>query len=384
VEPPLFASEARAQEFAKALDGFRKAGKPVYVYARSMDRLSYVYAAAGAELVALDPNGMLAVLEVSSFSLYLKGLLAKLGIDVYNLRSHDTKTAGNMLSESGMTEAEHAMKERYVGGLASQGQAALAAARGRKLAGGAAEAIGAGPFLDPRKAVAAGLVDALMYRDEFDDAVKEKTGGAPQVDIRSYARERGLSWGQSVARKVAVVYLSGSIIEDHGVAGQSIGESATKLLASLREDPMVAGVILRVDSGGGSALTSDHIAREVKRLREAGKPVVVSMASYAASGGYYISANADRIFAEAGTLTGSIGVIGLQFSAVKMLDKLGVGAGIVSAGPSGAFGNLFLPRREADEATSRSYIQPRRPSGNCSVQRPVSSTTCQAIPSWVR
>ena len=118
----------------------------------------------------------------------------------------------------------------------------------------------------------------------------------------------------------------------------------------------MSGVILRVDSGGGSALTSDHIAREVKRLREAGKPVVVSMASYAASGGYYISANADRIFAEAGTLTGSIGVIGLDFSVVRMLDKLGVGADIVSAGPSGAFGNPFMPRRDTDEAALRSYI----------------------------
>ncbi len=356
VEPPLFDSEARAQDFARALERFQKAGKPVYVYARSMDRLSYIYAAAGADLVAFDPNGMLAVLEVSSFSLYLKGLLGKLGIDVYNLRSHDTKTAGNMLSESGITEAERAMKERYVGGLASQGWTALDAARGKKLAGPAAEAIGAGPFLDPRKAVEAGLVDALMYRDEFDDAVTEKTGGAPTVDIRSYARERGLSWGQPVAKKVAVVYLSGSIIEDRGVAGQSIGDSATELLAQLREDPIVSGVILRVDSGGGSALTSDHIAREVKRLREAGKPVVVSMASYAASGGYYISANADRIFAEAGTLTGSIGVIGLDFSVVRMLDKLGVGADIVSAGPSGAFGNPFMPRRDTDEAALRSYI----------------------------
>jgi protease-4 len=256
-----------------------------------------------------------------------------------------------------MTAAERAMIERYIGGLAAQSYEALGAARGAKLPGGAAAAIGGGPYIDPTAAVGAGLVDALMYRDEFDDAVKEKTADAPTVDLRSYARERGLSWGAPVAKKVAVVYLTGSIIEGPGVAGQSIGDSAAELLASLRDDATVAGVLLRVDSGGGSALTSDHIAREVKKLKEAGKPVVVSMASYAASGGYYVSAFADRIVAEAGTLTGSIGVTGLNFSFVGALEKLGVGADGVSAGDSGLFGNPFLPRRDGDDAVMRSGIE---------------------------
>lgn len=357
IEPPRFESDARAQEFGRALGRFRSAGKPVYVYARAMDRLSYVYAAAGAELVALDPNGMLPVVDVAGFSFYLKDLFAKIGIKTYNLQSHDTKTAYNMFTESSMTPPERAMLERYVGGLAAQSYAALTAARGPRLQGGARAAIGSGPYLDPRAAIAAGLVDALMYRDEFDEAVKEKTGDAPAVDIRAYARERGLSWGVPPAKKVAVVHLSGNIIEGPGVAGQSIGDSAAELLAALSDDVTVAGVLLRVDSGGGSALTSDHIAREVKKLKGAGKPVVVSMASYAASGGYYISAHADRIFAEAGTITGSIGVTGLGFNATGLLGKLGIGTGSVSAGSSGEFGNIFLPRREADSAVQRSAIE---------------------------
>ncbi|MBU0927248.1 MAG: S49 family peptidase [Spirochaetes bacterium] len=357
IDPPGFASDARAQEFGRAVGAFRAAGKPVYVYARGMGRLSYVYAAAGAELVALDPNGSLAVVDAASVGLYFKGLLAKLGVETYNLQSHDTKTAYNAFSESGMTGAERAMLERYVRGLAAQSYEALDAARGAKLPGGAAAAIGGGPYLDPRRAVEAGLVDALMYRDEFDDAVKEKTGDAPTVDLRGYARERGLSWGAPLAKKVAVVYLSGNIIEGEGVAGRSIGDSAAELLAGLRDDEAIAGVLLRVDSGGGSALTSDHIAREVKKLREKGKPVVVSMASYAASGGYYISAYADRIVAEAGTVTGSIGVTGLNFSLIGTLEKLGVGADGVSAGDSGLFGNPFLPHREGDDAVLRSSIE---------------------------
>jgi len=357
VDPLFLDSDARAQEFARVLKGFRDAGKQVYVHAKVLERLSYLYAAAGADLLAFDPNGIFALTDVASYSFYLKEFFGKLGIEVYNLQSHEYKTANNMFSESGMTEAERAMKTRYVTGLAAQGHAALDAARAGKLKAGAAEAVGQGPYLSPGSALEAGLVDSLMYRDEFDKAVEEKTAKAPRIDIRAYARERDLSWGVSMDRQVAVVYLSGSIIEDKGVAGESIGELAAERLKALREDPMTAGVILRVDSGGGSALTSDHIAREVRKLKEAGKPVVVSMAGYAASGGYYISAYADEILAEAGTITGSIGVTGAQFNAVGLLKNLGVGMEGISAGPSGEFGNMFLPRKERDAGIYRAYIQ---------------------------
>lgn len=355
-EPPLFDTDARAQEFCRALGRFRVAGKPVYVFAQSMGRLSYVYAAAGAELVALDPNGGLPIVDVSSTHLYFKDLLARLGVRTYSLQSHDTKTANNAMTEPSMTGPERAMIERYVGGLASQAWASLDEARGDRVVGGGRAAIGAGPYLDPRKAVEAGLADELLYRDEFEERLTELTAGAGRVDLRSYARERGLEWGPPPGRKVAVVYLSGSIIEGEGVAGSSIGESAAELLAALRDDPTVAGVIMRVDSGGGSALTSDHIARQVKKLKDSGKPVVVSMAGYAASGGYYISAYADRIIAEAGTLTGSIGVTGFDINLTGTLELLGVGSGVVSAGPSGEFGNPFLPRREADGQAERGMI----------------------------
>lgn len=356
VEPPLFMSEARAQEMSRTLARFRAAGKPVYVYARSMNRLSYVYVAAGAELVALDPNGSLPIVDVAGFSFYLKDALSRLGVETYNLQSHDTKTAFNMFSESGMVDAERAMVRRYVTGLAGQGYAELESARGDKLKVGAITAIAAGPYIDPCLAVEAGLVDALMYRDEFDELVQENTGSAPMVDIRSYARERSLSWGLPMAKKVAVVYLSGNIIEGPGVRGMSIGDSAAELLASLREEPGIAGVLLRVDSGGGSVITSDHIAREVRRLKESGKPVVVSMAGYAASGGYYISAYADKILAEAGTITGAIGVTGINFNAAGLLERLGIGTGVESAGQSGEFGNIFLPHRDRDTATMKAGI----------------------------
>lgn len=358
LDPPALDSDARAQEFGRALGRFRAAGKQLYVHAKSLERLSYVYATAGADLLALDPNGLVALTDVASFSFYLKEALGKLGIEAYNLQSHEYKTANNMLSESGMTDAERSMMARIVKGLASQGHEALAAARGSRLKAGAAETVGNGPYLSAGAALEAGLVDSLLYREEFDDAVGKKTGRAPRVDLGTYARERGLSWGSaSLDRRVEVVHLSGSIIEGEGAAGVSIGDSAAERLKALRGDPMTAGVILRVDSGGGSALTSDHIAREVKKLKEAGKPVIASMAGYAASGGYYISAYADEIFAEAGTLTGSIGVAAVSFSAVDLLKNLGIGVDGVSAGPSGGFGSVFMPRRERDTEVYRAYVR---------------------------
>lgn len=357
LNPPLFESDARAQEFARALLGFKASGKPLYVYAGSMDRLNYVYSASIANFVAIEPNSPQAIMDAASFSLYFKGLFEKLGIKAYNLRSHDTKTAYNIFTEEGMTEAERAMQERYVFGLAEQAYSMLDKNRGGRLAKPAKESIASGPYLSPDKALSAGLVDALLYKEDFFNEIEEKEGKLGRKDIRSYARERSLSWGDFPAKSVAVVYLSGSIIDGPGVAGQSIGYKSAELLEELRNDKSVAGVILRVDSGGGSAIISDQIAREVRLLKEAGIPVIASMASYAASGGYYVSALADRIFAEEGTITGSIGVTGMSLDFSGLLEKLGIGTGSVSAGDSGDFANPFLPFEQDDAEKQEEMIR---------------------------
>ncbi len=357
VNPPLFDSDARAQEFARALLGFKASGKPLYVYAGSMDRLNYVYSASIADFAAIEPNSPQAIMDVASFSLYFKGLFEKLGIKAYNLRSHDTKTAYNIFTEEGMTEAERAMQERYVFGLAEQAYSMLDKNRGDRLAKPAKESIASGPYLSPDKALTAGLVDALLYKEDFFKEIEEKEGKLGRKDLRSYARNGSLSWGDFPAKSVAVVYLSGSIIDGPGVAGQSIGYKTAELLEELRNDKSVAGVILRVDSGGGSAIISDQIAREVRLLKEAGIPVIASMASYAASGGYYVSAMADRIFAEEGTITGSIGVTGLGLDFSGLLEKLGIGTGSVSAGDSGDFGNPFLPFEQDDAKKQEEMIR---------------------------
>jgi protease IV len=356
-------SEAQAQELARALGSFRATGKRIYAYARYQDRLSYLYLASGAELFALDPNGSLALVDIGSFSLYYRAFFEKLGLRFYNLRSHDTKTAFNGFSEYGMSDAERAMKTRYVQGLAGQGYEALRTARQDRLKAGAAELIAVGPYLVPTAARDAGLVDRIMYRDEFEDYLSDELGWKHSLSIGEYQRTRDASWGEHpLAKTVAVLHLSGSIISGPGVAGASIGESAAQRLRELRADPRVRGIILRVDSGGGDAGVSDFIAREVALTVAEGKPVYVSMSGYAASGGYYISAPASRIWAEAGTITGSIGVTGLVPDATELLDKLGIAAESVSAGASADFANPLLPRRQEDadaQAAAIRYIYER-------------------------
>ncbi|MFH2113251.1 MAG: S49 family peptidase [Spirochaetota bacterium] len=349
--PPIATSIADSQALHRGLSTFKASGKPVFVYARILGRGDYIHVAASADYLAIDPNGQLGLIDLGSFNLYFRGFFEKLGIRMYNLQSHDTKTAFNNFTEYGITDAEKAMKERYVGGLAAQSYATLEQARGERLARDAASLIGAGPYLIPAQAKEAGLVDAVAYRDEFDKTVEERMGKLSRLDMRDYLGATGNSWGPPMGyRTVPVLYLQGNIINTEGVAGRSIGEDTARIIAALREDRSVDGILMRVDSGGGSALMSDLIAREVALTVEAGKPVYVSMGGYAASGGYYISAPATRIYAEQGTITGSIGVTGLWPDAAGLLDKLGIGSASVDAGDSANFGNILLPRREEDAA----------------------------------
>lgn len=353
---PAFDSDARALEFSRALSRFKAAGKPIYVHAESFDRRSYAFIAAAADLISLDPNGMLPIHEVSYVSVYFKGLLEKYGIDTYSLQSHETKTANNRYTERTMTEAERSMMQRWVDGLASSAAGRMAVLRAEKFGNASGELFSKGPWMDPRGAVEAGLVDELLYRDEFDKKIEEAQKGRGRINMATYAREKSLSWSRPAGKRVVIVHLSGSIIEDEGEAGKSIGNLAVKALQDIANDQGISGVILRVDSGGGSAKTSDHLARAVKQLKEKGKKVVVSMSGFAASGGYYLSALADHIVAEENTVTGSIGVTGFNINVSRLLEKLELGVGYVSANESEIFSNPLTPHREADDARYREMI----------------------------
>jgi len=339
--PPSGGGLAGAEELRSAIQRVRAAGKKVYVQADNFDDgTAFQSWIASADRVSLDPTGVLILTASASKRLYLKDFFDKIGVRFVNLAPWDTKSVNNTLTFSSMPEGERAMLARFLTNRDELAAAELAEGRGQRLKRPAAALVAAGPYLTPREAVDAGLVDVLENRAAFEAFLKKSHPAAVIVD---QLPEPSAAWGPSLTRQAAVVHLSGDILPGTGIAGVSIGRAAAEALAKLREDRSVKAVILSVDSPGGAVQPSDAIAEEVRQTVAAGKPVVVVMSNVAASGGYYISAPASRIVAEPGTLTGSIGVTAALFTAPKTLDLLGIHADGVELAPSAAFFDWTQP-----------------------------------------
>lgn len=353
---PSVGRAAAQQELGAALDLFKKSGKKLYVYADAIGESSqYETLLSKADKIAINPCGELFLTGSGGSTLFMKGLFDKLGIRFVNLAQWDTKSAYNSLTKDAMPEAERAMILRYLSELQAQADAALQTNRGPKLKAPVKELVDKGPYLVAADALAAGLVDSLEYRAEFEEELTKEFKGASLVS--GLADPSSGSWGASpFAKKVALVYLAGDIVQGKDSSSGQVGQDAALCIKSLREDRSVAAILLRVDSGGGSALTSDVIANEVKKTVASGKPVVVSMGNLAASGGYYVSAYASRIFASPGTITGSIGVTGLWYDLSGLVSKLGLKSETVVTSPSAEFGDLTKPFRDSDGAALTAMI----------------------------
>jgi protease-4 len=313
----------------RALLELRARGKPVAVHAESLDAPSLLLASA-ASRIWLPETGQLHLVGLRAESFYLRDLLTRLGVraDVVHIGTH--KTAAEALTRQGMSPEQREQLEELVDDLFAG--LVEGVAQGRGLAPAAVRsAIDRGPFAAPA-AVEAGLVDACLYPDEIEGALAALAPApadgprrAVCVDARIYAAlppHHDLRLVRNGEPGLAYVVLEGPIHRGGAAAGVA-ADSASELLASLREAPEVRGVALRIESPGGDALASDLLWREVERLRRE-KPVVASLADVAASGGYYVACAADAIFAEAGTLTGSIGVVGGKLDLANLYARLGI------------------------------------------------------------
>jgi len=328
---------SKLQEIGSALREFRAAGKRVVAAADSMDQTQY-YVAAQAGEVYLDPLGLVYVDGFSYYRMYLKDAIDKLGVDVNVFKAGTFKSYTDQFSRSDMAPSEreessvwldalwHAysqdvtrarsMPSNALNEYIAEEPAALAAVNG-----------------DAAKlAMQRGLVTALKSRRQVADDLKGLVGEDQDnhsfnaIGMNQYlsaVRSKHVLKSKSDAR-VGIVVASGEILDGHQPPGTIGGESTADLLRQARYDTTVKAVVLRVDSPGGSMFASEQILREVQALRKAGKPVVVSMSTYAASGGYYISAAANQIFASPTTLTGSIGVFSVVPTFQRTLEKLGV------------------------------------------------------------
>jgi protease IV len=339
---------AALSEVGAALDRFRAAGKPVLAWAPSMDQYQY-YLAAHADRILLDPQGGVLITGLANYRLFYKGLLDKLGVDVYLFRVGQFKSAAEpFILDHASPESKEA-DSFWMGGIWDKYIADVATLRKLDPATLRADI----DDLPDRIATTQGdlgklaldehLIDGLATRDELIKMLRSqgvpagKDGhGFRGVDLDHYAAIAKSK--QDTGAGVTVVVAEGEISGGEQPAGSIGGESTAALIRAAREDKRTKALVLRVNSPGGEVYAAEQIRREVEQTRDAGIPVVVSMGDVAASGGYWISMNADKIFAEPNTITGSIGIFGMYYTVPKVLSKIGISSDGVGTGPlAGAF-----------------------------------------------
>ncbi|MBY6185570.1 signal peptide peptidase SppA [Marinobacter hydrocarbonoclasticus] len=329
---------AKLQEIGEALDAFKASGKPVIAQAGWLDQGNY-YLASFADEIQLNPGGVVSIDGFGMYRVYYQEALEKLKVNTHLFRVGKYKSFAESYTRNDMSnEAKEA------------NQAVLTDLWGSYVA-----TVSANRHIDPavlsptletlnaeleavdgdlaKLALNNGLVDVLKTDIEMRDQLIDQFGTEPDdehaikaIGLNGYlAHVRPMLEAQG-DNQIAIIVAKGTILNGEQPPGTIGGTSTARLLREARQDDQVKAVVLRVDSGGGSAYASEQIRQEVLALQAAGKPVVASMGSVAASGGYWISANADRIFAQPTTITGSIGIIGLITTFEESAAALGIHA----------------------------------------------------------
>lgn len=326
------AGMATIKEVRDALADFQASGKFIVAYSENYDKKAY-YLSSVADELYVYPSGMLEFLGLGSELVFLKGALEKLDVEMQIIRGSNNKfkSAVEPLLYDKMSEANRLQTEKYLNALWGVMTKEIGASRGISEAelNTIADSVWvrrAGDAVDYK------MANGVKYYDEVLDILASKSGTAEdeEVELLSFQKyamkktkeDRTLAILED--KNIAVIFAEGEIVDGSGEANQIGGESLSALIREARLDEDIKGVVLRVNSPGGSALASDIIWREVI-LTKAEKPVVVSMGDYAASGGYFISCAADKIYAQENTLTGSIGVFGIiPYTGDMFKNKLGI------------------------------------------------------------
>jgi protease-4 len=343
---------AALKEVRAALADFRNSGKPIVAYLDYATTRDY-YLASVANEVVMDPFGELIMPGLASEPWFVGGALEKYGIGVQVTRVGKYKSYVETFTRTDMSPESREQLQKLLDDVWSTLVSDIGKSRGLEPAQIQAT-VDAEGIIKASIARDAHLVDRVAYRDEIIDQLKKETGvTAPkdpfkQVELGYYAKTNlaapSASFGDG---KVAVVYAEGDIVEGEGDQREVGGVKFARELRSLREDSSIKAIVLRVNSPGGSATASETIQREIRLARKV-KPVIVSMGSYAASGGYWISTYGDRIFAEPDTITGSIGVFGIIPNIQKLANDHGVTFDSVKTGKF-AGGLLTISRPRTDE-----------------------------------
>jgi protease-4 len=352
---------SKLQHIGLALDEFRLSGKPVIANADFYSQQAY-YLASHANEVYMHPDGLLILPGFGAYHNYFKEAIDKLKIDwnIFRVGTHKSFVEPYMRTD--MSEEDRSATGRLLDQLWTNYKQEVAAARGLDV--GVLDDFTVNLLENARSeggdvaavALRSGLVDGLMTRAAVNSRIAEYAGTDPKnpdsyraIGLEEYlAHTRLLTGDKSGEQNVAIVIASGEILAGSQPPGLVGGDSAVDLLRRARNDDSVKAVVLRVDSPGGSAFASEIIRNEIEALKEAGKPVVASMSSVAASGGYWISMAADKIYASPATITGSIGIFGMFPTFQRSLAALGITTDGVGTTPWA--GELRIDRPMSDDA----------------------------------
>jgi protease-4 len=337
---------AQLKALRDELEAFKKSGKFVYAYSNMYTQKEY-YLNSVANTVYINPIGELDFKGLSSEVLFFKDFEEKSGLKMEVIRHGKYKSAVEPFLENEMSPAN---REQVLALLNSVWNSMVAdISKSRNVSISQLNTIANGLLArTPEMAKAQKLVDVIAYEDDYHNAIRkvlkiDSDEDYNKIDIKDYAENRAKTPKENTSKdKIAIIYAQGEIGNGEGDLN-IIGEgSMRRSLQEARQNDNIKAIVLRIDSPGGNALTSDLIWREIELTKKV-KPVVVSMGNYAASGGYYLACNANKIFAEANTITGSIGVFGTLPNFSKLIDRVGIHAEQVSTHENAAEYSVFKP-----------------------------------------
>lgn len=359
----LDAGFASREEIRNALKDFKESGKFIVAYGDNYSQGLY-YLSSVADKVLLNPQGMVEWKGLATTPMFFKDLLAKIGVEMQIFKVGTYKSAVEPFISTEMSPANREQIDAYLTSI--WGQVTNDVAKSRKVSVDSLNAIADRMlmFYPAEKSVEYGLVDTLIYKNDVRDYLKamigiDKDDRMPVLGLQDMINVKKNVPKDKSGNIIAVYYAYGEIDSSTSSAspdGEGIdSKKVIKDLRKLKDDEDVKAVVLRVNSPGGSAYGSEQIWYAVSELKKE-KPVIVSMGDYAASGGYYISCNADTIVAEPTTLTGSIGIFGMFPNAKGLADKIGVNFDVVKTNKYADFGMLTRPMNDGEKGLMQMYV----------------------------
>ncbi len=350
---------ATLEEIRDALADFKSSGKFIYAYSGLYTQGAY-YVASVADSLYMNPRGSLDFTGISSSSLFCKDFLTKIGVEMQVVKAGSYKSYAESYVNDSMSSENREQMDELLSSIWNSIVDSISISRSIEKDRLLALADSMIPLRSSSYVLEQGFVDGLLFNDQFESLIRTKMGvdsteDLPTVSVKDYVADLVTNkMEEMTSDKVAVLYLSGEI--DNGDTDGISSSETVKQLRKLGKDSTVKAIVLRVNSPGGSAYGSDQICHAVMEVKK-NKPVIASMGDYAASGGYYISSNASRIFSDKNTITGSIGVIALLPNAQELSNKIGVHYETVKTNKNAdVMENIFRPLTTAERTAMQRSV----------------------------